>query len=233
MTVAVVIPAFNEAETVAAVVRPCVEARLATHVIVVDDGSADGTAEAARAAGADVLVQKNSGKAKAIDNAIARIRDPFMVMLDADLVDLCSDHVDALVDPVATRAFDVAIGTVGRGDPDTRRPLDHTLSGQRCFPTRLWTVMRSVYPDIVNMRFGIEIGLNHVIHQLRLRRTIVPLEGVWDPFKRDKYGRVLGALRRGQMWAEILRTKQYLARSPMTRARLDRSLLGLPQGSTP
>lgn len=50
----VVMPAFNEADSVADVVREVVEAVPQAHVLVVDDGSRDDTAELARAAGASV-----------------------------------------------------------------------------------------------------------------------------------------------------------------------------------
>jgi glycosyltransferase involved in cell wall biosynthesis len=65
MTVHALVPAYNEAETIAAVVRglqPIVD-----RVTVIDDGSTDGTGELARAAGADVIRQsEKSGKGLAV-----------------------------------------------------------------------------------------------------------------------------------------------------------------------
>lgn len=69
--VAAVIPAFNEAENVAAVVAGV--APLVSAVIVVDDGSGDQTAAAARRAGADVVShQKNLGKGAAVRTGLDR-----------------------------------------------------------------------------------------------------------------------------------------------------------------
>lgn len=53
--VLVVVPAYNEARSVAAVVAEVLAAAPKVHVLVVDDGSSDGTAALARAAGADVV----------------------------------------------------------------------------------------------------------------------------------------------------------------------------------
>ena len=54
--VLVVLPAFNEARSVASVVEEVLTAAPKVHVLVVDDGSADSTAALARAAGAEVVV---------------------------------------------------------------------------------------------------------------------------------------------------------------------------------
>ena len=53
--VLVVLPAFNEAQSVAAVIEEVLTIAPKVHVLVVDDGSADDTAARAGAAGADVI----------------------------------------------------------------------------------------------------------------------------------------------------------------------------------
>ena len=53
--VSVVIPALNEEEPIAGVVRECLATGVPSEIIVVDNGSADRTAESAREAGARVI----------------------------------------------------------------------------------------------------------------------------------------------------------------------------------
>lgn len=87
MKVAALIPAFNEAGTIAQVVagvRPHVD-----HVLVVDDGSGDGTADEARRAGAEVLANPaNRGKGCAVRAGLAAILAhdyTHVLFLDGDL----------------------------------------------------------------------------------------------------------------------------------------------------
>lgn len=80
------IPAYNEERFIASVVLET--KKYATHVIVVDDGSSDRTAELALAAGAQVVGQpKNMGKAQALNAGFraARLLNPDVVVcLDGD-----------------------------------------------------------------------------------------------------------------------------------------------------
>lgn len=227
MDVGVVIPGHNEALTVGGVAAACMACPVVSQVVVVDDGSSDGTAEAARQTGAEVVVlQPNRGKALALHAGIERLRTKLLVMLDADLLGFQPHHVTALAEPVLRGACDMAIGSVGRGSVENRRQsMLNLLSGQRCFPKRLWGMMLAVYPQILTMRFGIELGLNRISDNLRLRRKAVDLDGVWDRYKKDKYGAFLGSVGRWRMWAEIAATSKYLSRSPLARLAIDRRSL--------
>lgn len=72
MKVCALIPAYNEAATIARVVTGA--APHVAQVLVVDDGSGDGTAEAAAAVGADVIrLDRNGGKGTAIRAGLARV----------------------------------------------------------------------------------------------------------------------------------------------------------------
>ncbi|WP_374712424.1 glycosyltransferase family 2 protein, partial [Symbiobacterium terraclitae] len=87
--VSVVIPAYNEAETVGDVVAACAKVPEIDEVIVVDDGSTDETAARARAAGAKVIEHgENRGKAAAMKSGYEATTAPVLLFLDADLIGL-------------------------------------------------------------------------------------------------------------------------------------------------
>jgi glucosyl-3-phosphoglycerate synthase len=97
--VSVVIPARDEAATVAGVVRAAVEA--ADEVVVVNDGSTDDTAGAARAAGARVVSTPPQGKGRAMRAGLAASSGDLVVFADADVTSFDSRFVTGLVEPLA------------------------------------------------------------------------------------------------------------------------------------
>ena len=59
--ISAVIPAYNEAETIGAVIEELKKCSLVGEIIVVDDGSDDNTGKIAKIAGARVISRKNNG----------------------------------------------------------------------------------------------------------------------------------------------------------------------------
>lgn len=81
----IVIPAFNEAAAVAAVVSELRAIGPWHEIIVVDDGSSDGTADRAAAAGAAVVRHPyNKGNGASVKSGIRAATGTFIVILDAD-----------------------------------------------------------------------------------------------------------------------------------------------------
>src|SRR3954470_12706377 len=114
--ISVIIPALNEEEPIAAVVRACLTTGLPDEVIVVDNGSTDRTAERARGAGAKVVAEPAPGYGRACA-AGARALSPecdIVVLLDGDGSD-CPEFMDRLVEPVIRGDEDFVIGSRTRG----------------------------------------------------------------------------------------------------------------------
>ena len=105
--VSVVVPAYNESKVITKTIASLLggNVRSGLEVIVVDDGSPDGTADVARAAYRDhaqvqILVKPNGGKASALNFGIAHARGEVVIGLDADTVFL-PDTIAHLIAPLA------------------------------------------------------------------------------------------------------------------------------------
>src|SRR3982751_890777 len=84
--ISVVIPALNEEEPIADVVRAVLATTVPNELIVVDNGSTDSTAEQARAAGAKVVSEPRRGYGRACAAGVAAVspRCDIVVFLDGD-----------------------------------------------------------------------------------------------------------------------------------------------------
>ena len=103
--VAVLIPAYNEEKVIVRTIRSVLNSDYSNlHVIVIDDGSADRTAEVAAAAYSQeikmgrvqVLTKENGGKAAALNYALERLSEEIYVGIDADTV-IAPDAISKLI----------------------------------------------------------------------------------------------------------------------------------------
>lgn len=203
----VVIAAYNEAPRVGAVVLAALQAF--ESVCVVDDGSGDGTALAARAVGARVVqLPRNSGKAAAMEAGVRAAGEPGAILFcDAD-VTLTPQTLLRVAAPVLAGTRDMCIGchkqhTGGRrvckfnscSADGTPRSFAGVFSGLRCVSLPLW---RAVHPSLKH-GYNIELGLNFTAkHGGGWRRTKhipVPYTHVSKGDKEDKRGWLLSAAR--------------------------------------
>jgi glycosyltransferase involved in cell wall biosynthesis len=115
--ISVVIPALNEEEPIAAVVRACLTTGLPGEVIVVDNGSTDRTAERAREAGARVVSELTPGYGRACAAGIRALPNEcdLIVFLDGDGSD-CAELMAELVNPIRNGEQDFVIGSRTRGE---------------------------------------------------------------------------------------------------------------------
>jgi glycosyltransferase involved in cell wall biosynthesis len=111
--VSVVIPALNEAENIAAVVRE-LPWDLIVECIVVDNGSTDATGTEAQAAGARVVVLSQRGYGRACAAGAAAAKGDILVFMDGDGSDV-STEMDQLLQPILAGDCDFVIGSRIRG----------------------------------------------------------------------------------------------------------------------
>jgi glycosyltransferase involved in cell wall biosynthesis len=167
----IVVPAFNEAATIEKVLRRVAAQELGGpyEVIVVDDGSTDGTAEIAESAGIDgvrvVRQPANRGKGAAVRAGIAQTSGGIVIIQDADLE---YDPVDIprLLDPLRRDVADAGYGTRLRGGEPQRAHLFWHYAGNR-FLSLLTNVLFNT--TISDMEVGYKAFRGDLIRSLELR----------------------------------------------------------------
>jgi glycosyltransferase involved in cell wall biosynthesis len=113
--VAVVIPALNEEDPIAGVVRECLATGVPGDVIVVDNNSTDRTAERAREVGARVVTApRGYGRACAAGVRAVPPECEIVVFLDGDGSDIPA-FIPQLVEPIERGTYDFVIGSRTRG----------------------------------------------------------------------------------------------------------------------
>ncbi|WP_329127966.1 bifunctional polysaccharide deacetylase/glycosyltransferase family 2 protein [Streptomyces sp. NBC_01465] len=119
--VSVVVPAYNERECIANTVRSLAASDHRIEIIVVDDGSTDGTADivdALRMPYVRVVRQRNAGKPAALNNGIAHARYDLVVMMDGDTV-FEPSTVRELVQPFGDPRVGAVAGNAKVGNRDS------------------------------------------------------------------------------------------------------------------
>ena len=93
MTISAIIPAYNEENTIAAVINTLKKVSDIQEIIVVSDGSEDKTAQIARERQVTVIeLPKNMGKGAAIKTGLDASKGEVLLFLDADLIGLKEMH---------------------------------------------------------------------------------------------------------------------------------------------
>lgn len=205
------IPARDEADRVAATVRAAAKLDRVDQVVVVDDGSADATADVARTAGAVVVSHpRPRGKAAALETGARTGQSAYLLFLDADLGDTAA-NAGSLLEPVLSGDADMTIanlpvqtGAGGHGfvvrlardgiERACGRRLAQPLSGQRCLTREAFEAALPLATG-----FGIETGLTIDLVCKGFRVVEVPAD-----FRHRATGNDLrGYVHRGKQWLHV------------------------------
>jgi glycosyltransferase involved in cell wall biosynthesis len=151
MKISVVIPAFNEEQAIGEVVR-AVPADRVHEVIVVDNGSTDGTAKQAILAGARVIQEPRPGYGSAcLAGAKAAAEADVLVFLDGDRSD-DPRQLETVVAPVLDNRADLVIGSRIKGNLEKGAMPFHGRLGNRFIVSLLRLLYGAKITDVGSFR---------------------------------------------------------------------------------
>jgi glycosyltransferase involved in cell wall biosynthesis len=211
MGVSCIICAYNEAPRIGAVLSAVSTHPLVDEVIVVDDGSIDGTADVVRAFPSVRLISyaPNRGKSFAMAAGVAAAKNATLMLLDADLKGLTAQDVAALAEPVLSGRADLGISLRGNSLRVYRLLGLDFVSGERVLRREL---LSEVLAEIQGLpRFGIEVFMNERIIARRLSIAVVRWSRVMQARKAEKLGLWKGTVAEFRMLRDLARVKGPLA----------------------
>ncbi|MCA1810076.1 MAG: glycosyltransferase family 2 protein, partial [Lentisphaerae bacterium] len=198
--ITVVIPCLNEAESIAQAVAKALAGISRTgcraEVLVVDNGSQDGSAEIARRAGARVLHEPHRGYGSALRAGFARASHDIIVMGDADLT-YDFERLDVLVQPLLDGQADLVMGNRMRSIKPGAMPWLHRYIGNPLLSMILRIMFRnhsvhdahcgmraitkSAYESLRCVTTGMEFASEMVIRAIRCRLRIMERDIEYHP----------------------------------------------------
>jgi len=174
----VVVPVFNEAGTVEELLRRVRNGRFPKEIVVVDDGSTDGTREilsrldaaARQATGSEnsfqVIYQPyNRGKGAAVRTGLERVTGDVVIIQDADLEYDPEDYAK-LLDPILTDKADVVYGTRFAGGGAHR-----VLFFWHSLGNRMLTLISNALTNLnlSDMEVGYKVFRSEVLKRIKLK----------------------------------------------------------------
>lgn len=200
--VAAIVPAYNEAETLAEVLQVLQATPLIHEVLVVSDGSTDNTVEIARSHGVKAIhLRQNQGKGMAMAVGVAHTDAKVLTFVDGDILNLTTEQLNQLIEPVLAGRSDMNVGVRDRGPAlnDFQRRHGPLLSGIRCLRREIFEAV----PESHLEGFAVETGLNWACGELGMKMTTTVLHNLKHLVKEKKRGLVRGFRARMRMFAAV------------------------------
>lgn len=219
-TVSCIVPAYNEADRISAVLESVAGHPLVTEVIVVDDGSTDNTAKVVGTFRNIMIVahESNKGKSKAIHTGITKSSGEYLFFLDSDLIGLTPANITELIKPVLSGESDVSI-SLRENSPWWAKKfgLDY-ISGERVFHR---SFLDGKIDEIQNVKgYALEVFMNKIILEKKSKLKVVFWQNTRFVYKWEKTGWIKGILLELKMSYEILQTISFTENIKMYRAML-------------
>lgn len=169
MKLSVIIPVFNEADNIREILKRVQAAKLAGEIIVVDDGSSDGTREMLKKLDGKkkvrvILHEGNHGKGAAVVTGLKAAKGDVLLIQDADLEYDPRDY-PVLLQPIREGVADVVYGSRFLGGPHRVTMFWHLVANQ------LLTLMTNVLYNTIltDMETGYKVFRRKVIENMNIR----------------------------------------------------------------
>jgi glycosyltransferase involved in cell wall biosynthesis len=169
MNLSVIIPVYNEANNIQEIIKRVQASRLAKEIIVVDDGSQDGTRDILKKLDGKkkvrvLLHEKNRGKGAAVVSGMRAAAGDVLLIQDADLEYDPRDY-PALLQPIKEGLADVVYGSRFLGAAHRVTMFWHQVANQ------LLTLMTNILYDsiLTDMETGYKVFRREVIEGMTIR----------------------------------------------------------------
>lgn len=199
---AAIVPAYNEAETIAEVLSVLKSVPLIHEILVVSDGSTDGTVDIARSLRMRTIhLRENHGKGTAMAVGVAHTDADILLFVDGDILNLTGSLLEQLMAPVLAGTSDMNVGVRNRGEVlnAIQQRTGPLLSGIRCLRRQVFEAV----PESHREGFAIETGLNWACEELGMRTTTLVMHNLRHLVKEKKRGVWRGMKARVRMFAAV------------------------------
>ncbi len=201
--VTAVVAAYNEAARIGVVLDVLTTYEGFDEIVVVDDGSTDGTGAAVSAYPVTYLrVEPNQGKGHAMDVGVLHASTDLIFFADADIVGLTHQMIRETIRPVLEGSCEMFILMRNRKIYYLHMLMTFIplLGGERALTKDLWLRLPDRYKD----RFRIEAGLNFyaIYYGSGLKYRV--FQGISQTVKEAKFGFWEGMVRRMRMFRDVI-----------------------------
>lgn len=171
MKLSVVIPVYNEVKNIEEILKRVKATKLTWEIIVVDDGSQDGTRAVLKKLDGKtgirvILHERNQGKGAAVRTGLQAVRGDTILIQDADLEYSPHDY-PVLLEPIKDGTADVVYGSRFLGGPRRVAMFWHMIAN------KMLTFMTNILYDTIlsDMETGYKVFRREVIEGMNLRAS--------------------------------------------------------------